>query len=254
MQFPRDGSHSNQIRSERWLKVLMQRALRGFHEGELTPSRARVGPPLKRAIAGACTAQVCSPRSIRPDPFGPEGASTSRYRGWDGATIEVDDIHYFNLHEITNKDAFQVTYANDKAHGKNMALESIASVSASVGPVFNVSSAVRTLAHVVVPPSRPFVRFRKTAFALEACSQQRAVGRACRLCARGRPHAAAGEWRLSSLPRFDDLAKVAGTSNACSTIASTMQNALKAVRCASSATDQSEALSRAARKMSTNSR
>ena len=46
----------------------------------------------------------------------------------DSATIEVDKLHYFNLHEITNRDAFRVAYENGKATGENIAAESIASV------------------------------------------------------------------------------------------------------------------------------
>jgi hypothetical protein len=42
--------------------------------------------------------------------------------------LEIDRFAYFNLHEITNRDAFRVTYENGKATGENIAAESIASV------------------------------------------------------------------------------------------------------------------------------
>lgn len=46
----------------------------------------------------------------------------------DSSTIELSSFHYFNLHEITNRDAFCVTYENGKSTGENIAIESIASV------------------------------------------------------------------------------------------------------------------------------
>jgi hypothetical protein len=46
----------------------------------------------------------------------------------DSATLEVDHVSYFNMHEVTNRDAFRVTYENGKASGENIAIESIASV------------------------------------------------------------------------------------------------------------------------------
>jgi hypothetical protein len=46
----------------------------------------------------------------------------------DSATIEVDHLCYFNLHEVTNRDAFRVTYEDGKSTGENIAIESIASV------------------------------------------------------------------------------------------------------------------------------
>ncbi len=45
----------------------------------------------------------------------------------DSATLEIDNFAYFNLHEITNRDAFRVTYENGKSTGENIAIESIAS-------------------------------------------------------------------------------------------------------------------------------
>jgi hypothetical protein len=46
----------------------------------------------------------------------------------DSAMIEIDRLALFNLHEITNRDAFRVTYENEKSTGENIASESIASV------------------------------------------------------------------------------------------------------------------------------
>lgn len=46
----------------------------------------------------------------------------------DSATIEVDHSGYFNLHEITNRDAFRVTYEDGKSVVENIAIESIASI------------------------------------------------------------------------------------------------------------------------------
>ena len=46
----------------------------------------------------------------------------------DSSTIELTAFHYFNLHEITNRDAFRVSYENGKSTGENIAIESIASV------------------------------------------------------------------------------------------------------------------------------
>ncbi len=46
----------------------------------------------------------------------------------DSSTIELTNLAYFNLHEITNRDAFRVTYKDGKSTGENIAIESIASV------------------------------------------------------------------------------------------------------------------------------
>jgi hypothetical protein len=46
----------------------------------------------------------------------------------DSSTIEVANLAYFNLHEITNRDIFRVRYENGKSAGENIAIESIASV------------------------------------------------------------------------------------------------------------------------------
>lgn len=46
----------------------------------------------------------------------------------DSATIEIMKLSYFNLHEITNRDAFRVAYKNGQSEGENVAVESIASV------------------------------------------------------------------------------------------------------------------------------
>ncbi len=46
----------------------------------------------------------------------------------DSATLEIDHLACFNLHEITNRDAFRVTYENGKTTSENIAVESIASV------------------------------------------------------------------------------------------------------------------------------
>ncbi len=46
----------------------------------------------------------------------------------DSSTIEISKLSYFNLHEITNRDAFRVHYENGKSTGENIAAESIASV------------------------------------------------------------------------------------------------------------------------------
>lgn len=45
----------------------------------------------------------------------------------DSATLKIDRVAYFNLHEITNRDAFRVTYENGKS-AEHIAIESIASV------------------------------------------------------------------------------------------------------------------------------
>lgn len=46
----------------------------------------------------------------------------------DSSTIEIANLGYFNLHEITNRDAFRVRYEGGKSTGENIAIESIASV------------------------------------------------------------------------------------------------------------------------------
>jgi hypothetical protein len=46
----------------------------------------------------------------------------------DSSTIELSGLHYFNLHEITNRDAFRVSYEDGKSKVENIAMESIASV------------------------------------------------------------------------------------------------------------------------------
>jgi hypothetical protein len=46
----------------------------------------------------------------------------------DSSTIELSGTYYFNLHEITFRDAFRVRYEGGKCVGENVAIESIASV------------------------------------------------------------------------------------------------------------------------------
>lgn len=46
----------------------------------------------------------------------------------DSSTIEVDKRSYFNLHEITTRDAFRVNYEGGRCVGENIATESVASV------------------------------------------------------------------------------------------------------------------------------
>jgi hypothetical protein len=46
----------------------------------------------------------------------------------DSATFEIEHFAYFNLHEITNRDAFRVAYENGKSTSESIASESIASV------------------------------------------------------------------------------------------------------------------------------
>jgi hypothetical protein len=46
----------------------------------------------------------------------------------DSATIEIDHLAHFNLHEITNRDAFRVMVEDGKVVGEGIAAESIASV------------------------------------------------------------------------------------------------------------------------------
>lgn len=46
----------------------------------------------------------------------------------DSATIELFNFSYFSLHEITNRDAFRVSYDGGKCIGEKIAIESIASV------------------------------------------------------------------------------------------------------------------------------
>lgn len=46
----------------------------------------------------------------------------------DSATVEIEHLAYFNLHEITNRDAFRIIYENGKSAGENIAIESIAHV------------------------------------------------------------------------------------------------------------------------------
>jgi hypothetical protein len=46
----------------------------------------------------------------------------------DSATLEIDNFAWFNLHEITNRDAFRVIYENGKSTSENIAIESIAYV------------------------------------------------------------------------------------------------------------------------------
>lgn len=45
----------------------------------------------------------------------------------DSATIKTMNLAYFNLHEITNRDAFRVKYENGKLAGHNIAIESFTS-------------------------------------------------------------------------------------------------------------------------------
>lgn len=44
------------------------------------------------------------------------------------STMEIMNLSFFNLHEITNRDAFRMTYKEGKSVGENIAFESIASV------------------------------------------------------------------------------------------------------------------------------
>jgi len=46
----------------------------------------------------------------------------------DSSAIEVDKRNYFNLHEITTRDAFRVNYEGGRCLGENIAPESVASV------------------------------------------------------------------------------------------------------------------------------
>lgn len=46
----------------------------------------------------------------------------------DSSTIDLANFQYFNLHEITSRDAFRVRYEGGKSIGENIATESIASV------------------------------------------------------------------------------------------------------------------------------
>ena len=41
----------------------------------------------------------------------------------DSSTIEIAKLSYFNLHEITNRDAFRVRYEGGKCVGENIAIE-----------------------------------------------------------------------------------------------------------------------------------
>jgi hypothetical protein len=44
------------------------------------------------------------------------------------STIEISNTGYFKLHEITSRDAFRVSYENNKFTGESITMESIASV------------------------------------------------------------------------------------------------------------------------------
>jgi hypothetical protein len=46
----------------------------------------------------------------------------------DSSTLEIFNLCYFNLHEITNRDAFRVRYEDGKSTGESSAPESIAAV------------------------------------------------------------------------------------------------------------------------------
>lgn len=46
----------------------------------------------------------------------------------DSSTIGLAGLSYFNLHEITSRDAFRIRYEDGKSMGENIAMESIASV------------------------------------------------------------------------------------------------------------------------------
>lgn len=46
----------------------------------------------------------------------------------DSSTLELSKLGYFNLHEVTNRDAFRVRYEGGKSVGEHIATESIASV------------------------------------------------------------------------------------------------------------------------------
>lgn len=46
----------------------------------------------------------------------------------DSAALKVDQTRYFDLHEITHRDVFRVTYENGRLAGENIASESIASI------------------------------------------------------------------------------------------------------------------------------
>ena len=46
----------------------------------------------------------------------------------DSAMLEVANFAYFDLHEITNRDAFRVHYEDGKSVGENIAMESVVSV------------------------------------------------------------------------------------------------------------------------------
>ena len=46
----------------------------------------------------------------------------------DSSTIRLMRLHYFNLHEITNRDAFRVSYENGRIVSENVATESVTSL------------------------------------------------------------------------------------------------------------------------------
>lgn len=46
----------------------------------------------------------------------------------DISTCRVQNLSYFNLHEITNRDAFRVTFEDNKWKGESIATESVASI------------------------------------------------------------------------------------------------------------------------------
>ena len=75
----------------------------------------------------------------------------------DSSMIELGRFEYFNLHEITNRDAFRVTYENGKSAGEVIASESIASVfqmgrySSSYRPGVPIEFDSRIIVRQVVP-------------------------------------------------------------------------------------------------------
>jgi hypothetical protein len=75
----------------------------------------------------------------------------------DSSMIELTRFEYFNLHEITNRDAFRVIYEDGKSGGESIARESIASVfqmgrySSSYRPGVPIEDDPRIMMRQVVP-------------------------------------------------------------------------------------------------------
>lgn len=88
--------------------------------------------PSKRRGLAAITSIECADKSSIEDQVFYWGQYldylNAFYLVLDSSVLEVDHIAHFNLHELTVRDVFRVTYENGIARGEGVAFESVAAV------------------------------------------------------------------------------------------------------------------------------